>query len=559
MTTTTLPAQADGQDTPNGHGHVEVGADTLTVAEVARIARADARTAPRIAVGEAARTTMSAGVKCRDEWLATGRPIYGVTTGFGANANVQLGPAHAAELQRNLITYHLNGTGPSADRAVVRATLLIRANCLARGISGVRAEIIDLLIGCLEHDILPLIPERGSVGASGDLVPLCYLASALIGDGEVTFAGETVPASRALRACGLTPVRLEPKEGLALINGTSFMAGFAALAADAAGALSAVADLCTALAAEALRANRDHFHPFLHRQKPHPGQIRSAERIRALLTGSRSCRDNTTALPVNPHIDEHGFTVLPEPVQDRYSIRCAPHVTGVLLDTLDWVVSWLDIEINSTNDNPLFDPASGGVFNGGNFYGGHVGQAMDALKLAVASVGDMLDRQLALLVDANFNRGLPANLVARPEAADPGRGVHHGFKGMQIASSALAAEALKLTNPATAFSRSTEAHNQDKVSMGTIAARDARTVAELVNEIAAIHLIAACQAAQLRGTHLLGAATRACFELIREHTAFLDRDRRLDGDVSRVVALITSGTLPDAINALCAGADSGLS
>jgi histidine ammonia-lyase len=222
-------------------------------------------------------------------------------------------------------------------------------------------------------------------------------------------------------------------------------------------------------------------------------------------------------------------------------------VNGVLADTLDWVTCWLDIEINSTNDNPLFDPATSDVYNGGNFYGGHVGQAMDSLKLAVASVGDILDRQLAMLVDSKFNHGLPLNLVQQVAPRDPSAGLHHGFKGMQIASSALAAEALKLTNPATAFSRSTEAHNQDKVSMGTIAARDARTVVELVEEIAAIHLLASCQAADLRGAHHLGRGTRAGYELIRDHVPFVGQDRRLDGDLSGVVELIRSGALLAAI------------
>jgi histidine ammonia-lyase len=243
-----------------------------------------------------------------------------------------------------------------------------------------------------------------------------------------------------------------------------------------------------------------------------------------------------------------GVVALDRPVQDRYSVRCAPHVTGVLVDTLEWVIRWLDVEINSTNDNPLFDPVSGAVYSGGNFYGGHVGQAMDALKLAVASVGDLLDRQVALLVDPKFSHGLTPNLAPRFDPGDPAAGLHHGFKGMQIACSALAAEALKLAGPATVFSRSTEAHNQDKVSMGTIAARDARSVVELCQEIMAIHLLAACQAVDLRGATDLGLGTRAGYELIREHVPFADSDRRFDGDIATVVELIRSGALADTIS-----------
>lgn len=490
---------------------------------------------------------MSESVVVRNDMIATRRPIYGVTTGFGDSAQFHLSGAKAAELQRIMVQYHLTGTGPIAAVDAVRATMLVRANCLARGFSGVRPEVVDLLVGCLLSDVTPLIPERGSVGASGDLVPLSYLADMLTGGGDVLHNGAKVTAREALRTCGLQPLTLQPKEGLALINGTSFMSGIGALAAHAAKDLACAADVCTALAVEAMVGNRDHFHPLIHRQKPHPGQIESARRIRALLSGSGLCVGNAEMLQARPDTDDRGLIELGRPVQDRYSVRCAPHVVGVLLDTLDWIDGWLTVEINSTNDNPLFDPASGEVYNGGNFYGGHVGQAMDSLKVAVASVGDLLDRQLALLVDSKFNNGLPLNLAPSLRSGGEEAGLHHGFKGAQIASSALTAEALKLTNPATAFSRSTEAHNQDKVSMGTIAARDARTTVELVRQVVAIHLLAVCQAADLRGAHLLGRGTRATLDLVRAHVPFLERDRRLDHDIAAVVKLIKAGAVTDAV------------
>ncbi|MFI6099808.1 histidine ammonia-lyase [Lentzea sp. NPDC051213] len=525
-----------------------LGDDSLTVESVARISRAVANAS--VAVDPVARQAMRESVVVRNDMIATRRPVYGVTTGFGDSAQFHLSPAKAAELQRNMVKYHLTGTGPIAAADAVRATMLVRANCLARGFSGVRPEVVDLLVACLLNDITPLIPERGSVGASGDLVPLCYLADMLTGGGDVLHDGARVTAREAFRACGLEPVVLQPKEGLALINGTSFMSGIGTLAAHDARELAWAADVCTALAVEALIGNRDHFHPLIHRQKPHPGQLVSARRIRALLSGSGLCLGNAEALQARPDVDDQGLIELGKPVQDRYSVRCAPHVVGVLLDTLEWIDRWLNVEINSTNDNPLFDPASGEVYNGGNFYGGHVGQAMDALKVAVASVGDLLDRQLALLVDSKFSNGLPPNLAPSPRFGGDEAGLHHGFKGAQITSSALAAEALKLTNPATAFSRSTEAHNQDKVSMGTIAARDARTTVELGQQIVAIHLLAVCQAADLRGPHLLGRGTRAAFDLVRARVPFLDRDRRLDHDIAAVVELIKSGTVRDAVEPL---------
>jgi phenylalanine ammonia-lyase len=529
-----------------GHlGDVVLGNDTLTIDTVARTARAAQPVSVRVDVDAARR--MSDSVQVRDTLLAANRPIYGVTTGFGDSGQFHIGQHKAAQLQRNMVSYHLNGTGPVAAVDVARASMLIRANCLARGYSGIRREVVDMLLSCLRENITPLIPERGSVGASGDLVPLCYLADMLIGGGDVMVDGARLPAMTALARRGLKPVTLEAKEGLALINGTSFMCAFAVLAVHDAGQLAAVSDLCTALTAEALQGNRGHFDPLIHQHKPHPGQAGSAARIRSLLAGSELCVNHPQVLNANPDITEQGVVMLDRIVQDRYSVRCAPYVTGVLIDTMQWASRWLEIEINSTNDNPLFDPVSRDVYSGGNFYGGHVGLAMDSLKTAVASLGDLLDRQVALLVDNKFNHGLPLNLTPPVDPRAPTAGLCHGFKGMQLACSALAGEALKLTMPATAFSRSTEAHNQDKVSMGTIAARDARTTIELVTEIAAINLLTACQAAHLRGAELLGTGTAACYALIRSTVPQLDNDRRQDGDVAAVVELIRSGVLGEAI------------
>lgn len=518
-----------------------VGTDTLTITETAHLARRSGAATAGLHEGAVARMRDSVALKYR--LIASRQPIYGVTTGFGDSCIRQISPDKVTELQRNLVSYHLNGSGPTATPDVVRATMLVRANCLARGYSSVRPEVVRLLLDCLNADVLPVIPERGSVGASGDLVPLCYLANMLTGAGEAHFRGALVPAERALAEAGLRPVVLEAKEALALINGTSFMSGFAVLATADATELAAVADICTAMAAEVLLGNRGHFDAVIHAQKPHPGQLRSAARIRALLAGSGLARDHSQVLAANPELGEQGYLQLTHPIQDRYSIRCAPHVTGVLLDTLDWVRPWLQTEINSTNDNPLFDVDSQNVYNGGNFYGGHIGQAMDGLKVAVASVGDLLDRQLALVVDEKFNRGLTPNLIARVADDDHRAGLHHGFKGMQLACSALTAEALKLATPATTFSRSTEAHNQDKVSMGTIAARDARTVVELMQNIAAIHLTALCQAAELRGVDRLGRGTAAAFQMVRQRVGFVDADRRMDADIAAVVELIRSGEL----------------
>lgn len=523
-------------------GYVELDGAGLSPRTVAAAARRGGD-GTRVTLGAEAVERMRASVALKESLLAREVPIYAVTTGFGDSCVRQISPDKAHELQRNLVLYHLNGVGPAAVPAVARAAMIIRANALAKGSSAIRPQTVSALLECLDRDILPLIPERGSVGASGDLVPLCYLAAALIGEGQVLHRGTVRPAVDALREEGIEPVRLAPKEGIALINGTSFAAAYAVLAAWDARELAFVAELATAMTLEARHGNASALHPFVHAAKPHPGQVRSAEVVRTLLAGSRLATSSDDILVRREKLAGRSYLQLNEKIQDTYSVRCAPQVIGIARDTLDWAENWLTTEINSATDNPLFDVDESGLHLGGNFYAGHVGQAMDSLKTSVAGLANLLDRQLALVVDEKFNQGLPPNLVVPRGADDPGAGLHHGFKGMQIAASAVTAEALKQTGPASVFSRSTEAHNQDIVSMGTISARDARTVNGLVREVAAIHLLALAQAIDLRGAERASPAVRAVHGLIREHSAFVTRDRRLDEDIEAVSGLIESGAL----------------
>ncbi|MGW3950957.1 HAL/PAL/TAL family ammonia-lyase [Streptomyces sp. NPDC004752] len=534
MTAPTVTAPAHGAG-------VSLDGRSLTLADVVRLARPPQGGAPTAAVlGPEARAAAEASVALRDRLIADRKPVYGVTTGFGDSVTSQISPERAAHLQRNLIRYHLNGTGPDAPPDVVRATLLIRANALARGNSGIRSEVIDRLLTHLAADILPRVPERGSLGASGDLVPLCYVASVLLGDGDVHWGKRTLPAAEAQAEAGLTPLTLQAKEGLALINGTSFTSAFAVLAAHDASTLAGAAEIVTAFVSEALLGNASHFAAFLHEAKPHPGQLGVAERLRRLTEGSHLSTTYEEILAATaPLTGDHRH--LERRIQDHYSVRCAPHVIGVLHDTLDWAGRWLTTEINASTDNPLFSVDDEQVHHGGNFYAGHVAQAMDSVKVATASVADLLDRQLALLVDPKFSAGLPANLV--PPSLSGEAGLHHGFKGMQIAASAITAEALKTAGPASVFSRSTEAHNQDKVSMGTIAARDARTINELTGQVAAIALLAGAQALDLRGAEHAAPAVRRVHRLLRAHVPFTDGDRRMDGDIAAVHDLILDGSL----------------
>jgi histidine ammonia-lyase len=408
--------------------------------------------------------------------LARDGVIYGVTTGYGDSCTVAVSDALIAELPLHLTRFHGVGLGRMLTPQETRAVMVVRLASLVQGWSGVRFDLIDLLAAMLHHDILPLIPAEGSVGASGDLTPLSYVAGALVGERRVLAGGCEMMADQALAAAGLKPITLHPKEALAVMNGTAVMTGLAVLAFVRSRYLAALSSRLTALACLGLLGNPAHFDARLFRAKPHPGQAAVARRIEADLAAFAA---------------RHA----PSRLQDRYSIRCAPHVIGVLEDMLPSFAGLLETEINSANDNPLIDPESGDTLHGGHFYGGHVAFAMDGLKVLVANVSDLMDRQMALLVDTKYSNGLPANLSgATGERAT----INHGLKALQIALSAWTAEALKLTMPASVFSRSTECHNQDKVSMGTIAARDALRILELTEQVAAGLMIACVQALRLR-------------------------------------------------------------
>jgi len=441
--------------------------------------------------------------------------VYGINTGYGDSCTRTVPPDMVDELPNQLVRYHGCGLGRDFDGPTTAAVLVARIASLARGYSGVRIVLLQRLCDLLHRRILPVIPEEGSVGASGDLTPLSYVAAALIGERGVSYRGQRTTAADALRAEELEPLVLAPKEALAIMNGTAVMTALACLAFERAERLLDLACRITALDVIALRGQVGHFHERLFELKPHPGQARAAARVRGLLAPT------TTAS-----------------VQDPYSLRCAPHVLGVLGDALDWMRVWIETELNSVNDNPLYDPEQDLVLHGGHFYGGHIGLAMDTLKIAVASVADLLDRQLALLVDEKRNRGLPANLSGASAAR---ASIHHGFKAVQIGASAWTAEALKAATPATVYSRSTESHNQDKVSMGTIAARDAVRVLELSEQVAAAGLLGGVQAVHLRiaSGELrradLAAGVCELIDRVHEWSAPLVEDRELEGDLRRTL------------------------
>jgi len=500
---------------------VVVGLRPLTLEQVVRIADGDARV--EVSGDPTYREHLARGVAMLEGHVKGGRRIYGVTTGFGDSCGTDVGVAEGRALALNLTRYHRCGTGRPFDDVETAAILVARLVSLARGYSAVRIEVLEQLALFANRRVLPLIPSEGSVGASGDLTPLAYVAAALAGEGDVTFEGRPCPAAAALGALAASPLTLEPKEALALVNGTSAMTGLAILAYDRAQHLSRLAAALTAMAVEALRGEAGHFDARIFELKPHPGQATFARWVREDLGGGPT-RDASTAR-----------------LQDRYSLRCAPHAVGVLLDVLPLARSFLETELNSVNDNPIVDPDSGDLLLSGNFYGGHVCHAMDSIKACVASVADLLDRQLALLVNPATSNGLPNNLVAVEGRA---AATHHGFKAMQITASALTAEASKLTMPASAFSRSTENHNQDKVSLGTIAARDCLRIIELTETVAVVHLLALCQAVELRGPHAMGPRSIALHAAVREVAEQNHCDRPMDRDIVAVLERYRERRLP---------------
>lgn len=416
------------------------------------------------------------GAALVDSLLSAEGEVYGVTTGYGDSVTTSVAEERVQQLPVNLTRFHGCGLGQHFSVEETRAILAVRLCSLCRGHSGVSYRLLERLAQMLKYDILPLIPEEGSVGASGDLTPLSYIAGAIIGERDVLFRGQQVNSADAFAALGLEPYKLRPKEALALMNGTAVMTALACLSFSHADYLTRLSSRITSLMTFAVGGNPYHFDAELHAVKAHSGQQQVAAWI-------ASDFDTESQKPTQTRL------------QDRYSLRCAPHIIGVVRDCLPFLRQTIESELNSANDNPIVDVEQQRIHHGGHFYGGHIAMAMDMLKTQVANLTDLHDRQMALLLDTKSNNGLAPNLTA---ASADYMSVNHGFKAVQIGCSAWTAEALKLTMPASVFSRSTECHNQDKVSMGTIAARDCRRVLELTGQVVAATLMASAHGVALR-------------------------------------------------------------
>ncbi|MGZ3697689.1 MAG: histidine ammonia-lyase [Bdellovibrionota bacterium] len=498
---------------------LKLGLKPLTLEEVRDVALHERR----VELSPAAVKRIEKAHQFLQAQIKKGETLYGVNTGFGLMSNVKIPPADIEQLQYNLLRSHSCGVGPALGDQYVRAMLLLRAANLAIGHSGVSLELVEHILAVLNRGIIPLIPEQGSVGASGDLAPLSHLALVLIGEGRARYKGKLVNGAQALRNAGLKPIRLGPKEGLALINGTQFMAAIGTHTLLEAEHLCDVADLAGAMTIEALRGTETAFEPEIHAVRPHPGQILVAERMRKILLSgggkSRIARSH----------EDCGK------VQDPYSLRCIPQVHGASRDTLAFVRGVLEREINSVTDNPLVFPSEKKILSGGNFHGQIVAIAMDTLCIAAAELASISEQRIEKLIN-------PATSDLPPFLIKQG-GLNSGFMIVQVAAASIVSENKTLCHPASVDSIPTSADKEDHVSMGAWAARKAAKVVENTRRVLSMELLSGAQGIDLLRPLQSSEAIEKVHQLIRRKVPRMDADRSVSGDLEYIEGLIASYTI----------------
>ncbi len=494
--------------------------ESLTFEQVAAVAYGGPGD-PIVKLSDAAKANVDRCAAAVQTLLDRGEIAYGITTGFGAFKDKIIGRDEVEQLQRNVVVSHAVGVGDPFDTPTVRAIMLIRANTLARGFSGIRAETLQLILECLNRGVRPVIPEKGSLGASGDLAPLAHFACVLIGEGEAEYQGETLPGRDALAKAGLSPVTLAAKEGLALTNGTTVMAAVGVLQAIRAHKLAELADISGCLSLEALNGTVRAFDERLHALRPHPRQIECAANLRKILDGSQFVRDFD---PTN--------------VQDAYTLRCMPQVHGACRDAVLYAEWLLKLELNAVTDNPLIfaDGENIDVVSGGNFHGEPLALAFDYLAIALAELGNISERRIMRLTDESSNaHALPAFLTEHG-------GLNSGFMIVQYTAAALCTENKILAHPASVDTIPSSANTEDHVSMGATAALKLRQVAENLENILALELFCAAQAIDLRkrriGDRRLGNGTQAIYEAIRREVPFIESDQYMKPHIDAVVDLV---------------------
>ncbi|MBE3520104.1 MAG: histidine ammonia-lyase [Firmicutes bacterium] len=493
----------------------------LTIEEIIAVARHG----ERVVLSETARERVARCRRTVEDVLKRGSKAYGINTGFGKLCDVSIPPDKVEVLQENLIRSHSCGLGDPLSEEEVRAAMLLRANALARGMSGVRVEVVEKLLELLNHRVTPVVPSRGSVGASGDLAPLSHIALVLMGEGEAWVNGMRMPGSEALKRCGIVPLKLSAKEGLALINGVQVSAGILALTVGDAACLADAADIIAALSAQALDVIPDAFDDGLVSARPYPGARTVAAHMRALLEGS-----GLTSRPGETHM------------QDAYSLRCIPQVHGAVRDAIDYARRTLEIESGSSTDNPLI-LEDGRVISGGNFHGQPVAFAADFLSMGLTTLMNISERRIARMLNSDESR-LPAFL-----AKDSG--LESGYMLLQYTAASLCAEARVLSSPASVQSIPTSANQEDHVSMSATAALKCRRILDHLVHVLAIEYLVACQALEYRGPDKLAPLSKRAYNKLRERVMPLDGDRNPGPDIAEARKIIVSGELFRALQAGC--------
>jgi len=498
---------------------IALGMDGMTLEDLVRIARQGA--AVTLTNGAAERIQRAWALIQR--WVDEERTVYGVTTGFGALSDVAISKQDTRRLQFNILKSHAVGVGRPLDAEIVRAMMALRLKDFARGNAGVRMETVQALERLLNAGVIPLVPEKGSVGASGDLVPLAHMSIVLIGEGQASLGDTLVSGREALETCGLAPLALEAGEGLALINGTQAMTAIGGLAVHDAERLVRHTDIAAAMSLEVLMGSRTEFDPRIHRLRPHPGQALAAANMERITRNSEI---------ISSHRDC-------KRVQDAYTLRCSPQVHGASRDAIAYARRVLETEMNSSTGNPLIDPESNAFLLGGNFHGQPVALALDFMCMAVAELANIAERRIERLVNPKLS-GLPAFLVKDG-------GLNSGFMIAQYVAAALVSENKVMSHPAVVDSIPTSANKEDHVSMGTISARKCREVVQNAENVIAIELLCAAQALDLFTNMQPGVGTKAAYGVIREAVPRLENDRILSEDIRRVVGLVRSGTILAAV------------
>ena len=494
---------------------IELDGQQLTLEEVARVARGE----ERVSLADSARGRMGAARASVERIVAESRVVYGVNTGFGKLSDVTVPGDELRELQLNLVRSHACGVGDPLSVEETRAMMLLRANVLAKGLSGARALVAETLLAMLGRGVVPVVPEKGSVGASGDLAPLSHLALCCLGEGEAFYEGERVEGGEALRRAGVEPLRLEAKEGLALLNGTQALTAVGALALGRALRLARTCDVAGAMSLEALKGTPAAFDERIHSARPHLGQVESAAHLRELLRDSEIRASHVEGDPR---------------VQDAYSLRCMPQVHGAARDALAHARDIVEVETGGATDNPLVFAESGDVISGGNFHGAPLALAFDYCAIALVHLGNIVERRIDRLVNPDKNEGLPPFLTARA-------GVESGYMVPQIVAVALLNECKVLAHPASTDNLPTDGGKEDHVSMGMTAALKLRRVVENIERVVAIELLAAAEGLEHRAPLKPGRGVLRAHERVRQHAPRLTRDRPLSDDIERVVGALRRG------------------